>query len=768
MQIGSTSIEFLGLGTNATGQPFQGLTLTSATFTETICDIPTGTIQFSLASTRAANNPFDFDTKLKTLARQRINVKLYRANGTQLKMIYGIITKISSSRGIDGKITDFTIEIISWLKGKAGGRIYTKAYRFFEDKTSVEIAKEILTNANIFYTLQIPNSISRVKKRKYEVQYGESDINFIKRILTEDGLLFCMINENYEYQWFFIYDSLSSFRLDGQVIATGSTVGQPIGQRTALYNATQSIEPAIDAVALTASYNSAGHVDDRGSYTNTATQSRALWVEVEVNATYETTDVDPSYSDQLRAQSTTTQHSNQAFTHTFDYDAGILALGRRYNLSRDPLSNINYDDFLSTAAIIQITFSVFPSPQSANVMYCKSTVQCKPANSVHRVKPLPRPSLPGLLRGIVLSATKTPAYAAAGTDKTVNTDAVGRVQVRILWHAEADRNATAPTSQPWLRVMTPFAGQGAGFFALPRDGQEVIISFVNGDASQPIVMGCVYDETTTGAIKAPWDISNTASPDKQWVGIGTHRPTADDYGQHIRLDGHSSGESRGVEIHSNSDLKQTAKNITIGTSGFTSHITTAADMITKNNKDVGTLSEEFYTAKETHGDVSMDEWALKVNVYGGQTTNVGLANTNCTFSNYNYLLTFNTYGFSNNRFGSSSNVYGVSNNFFGKSTNTYNTGFNNYGLAVNTYGSLRNAIGMNVTTNCRYMQMNGQFMNNSDYSMVFSRHSIDTKGVDLHQNAFEVHRGEISIILRSKVMEQSELEVSQATQRIFG
>jgi len=48
-------------------------------------------------------------------------------------------------------------------------------------------------------------------------------------------------------------------------------------------------------------------------------------------------------------------------------------------------------------------------------------------------------------------------------------------------------------SSCWIRVAWPWAGKGWGFITLPRIGQEVVVSFLEGDPDQPLISGSVYN-----------------------------------------------------------------------------------------------------------------------------------------------------------------------------------------------------------------------------------------------------------------------------------
>ncbi|MFC3148331.1 type VI secretion system Vgr family protein [Piscinibacterium candidicorallinum] len=72
----------------------------------------------------------------------------------------------------------------------------------------------------------------------------------------------------------------------------------------------------------------------------------------------------------------------------------------------------------------------------------------------------------------------------------IHTDAYGRVKVAFHWDRYGQRNGSDTC---WLRVSLPWAGAGWGAQFLPRVGQEVTVSFVDGDPDAPLVTGRVYN-----------------------------------------------------------------------------------------------------------------------------------------------------------------------------------------------------------------------------------------------------------------------------------
>ncbi len=66
------------------------------------------------------------------------------------------------------------------------------------------------------------------------------------------------------------------------------------------------------------------------------------------------------------------------------------------------------------------------------------------------------------------------------------TDKYGRVRVKFPWD-------TGTLGSCWVRTGTAWAGTQWGSLNVPRIGQEVIVSFLDGDPDRPIIVGSVYN-----------------------------------------------------------------------------------------------------------------------------------------------------------------------------------------------------------------------------------------------------------------------------------
>lgn len=94
-------------------------------------------------------------------------------------------------------------------------------------------------------------------------------------------------------------------------------------------------------------------------------------------------------------------------------------------------------------------------------------------------------------------------FHGAHLGEVVNLDdpeQLARVQVRLL-DADGVDGHDAPI---WARVATPFAGDNRGTFFIPDVGDEVLVTFVQGDPRFPVVIGGLWN----GAAQPPDSIDS--------------------------------------------------------------------------------------------------------------------------------------------------------------------------------------------------------------------------------------------------------------------
>lgn len=81
----------------------------------------------------------------------------------------------------------------------------------------------------------------------------------------------------------------------------------------------------------------------------------------------------------------------------------------------------------------------------------------------------------------------TAKVASSGGSDPVDTDHYGCVYVKFPW----DKSSNNYSLQ--VRVAQPWAGSNQGFQFIPHVGDEVLVSFSNGDPEHPVIVGSLYN-----------------------------------------------------------------------------------------------------------------------------------------------------------------------------------------------------------------------------------------------------------------------------------
>ncbi len=130
-----------------------------------------------------------------------------------------------------------------------------------------------------------------------------------------------------------------------------------------------------------------------------------------------------------------------------------------------------------------------------------------------RVTPLP-----------VLSSVQT-AMVVGPAGEEIYTDEYGRVKVQFHWDREGkhDENTSC-----WVRVTQVHAGKGFGGIDIPRVGEEVVVSFLDGDPDRPLITGRVYHKESMPPFSLPGEKTRSGLKSKTYKGSGYNELSLDD------------------------------------------------------------------------------------------------------------------------------------------------------------------------------------------------------------------------------------------------
>lgn len=109
----------------------------------------------------------------------------------------------------------------------------------------------------------------------------------------------------------------------------------------------------------------------------------------------------------------------------------------------------------------------------------------------------------------------------------IYTNEQGAVKVYFHWDR---RGKPDHSGSCWLRVAQGWNGDGFGFMAIPRIGQEVIVSYLNGDIDRPIITGCTYNGRNAPPLDLPKEQTRTTFRTKTHKGTGFNELRFEDAG----------------------------------------------------------------------------------------------------------------------------------------------------------------------------------------------------------------------------------------------
>ncbi len=119
------------------------------------------------------------------------------------------------------------------------------------------------------------------------------------------------------------------------------------------------------------------------------------------------------------------------------------------------------------------------------------------------------------------------ATVAGPPGEEIYTNSEGAVTVRFHWDRRGRPDHSASC---WIRVAHGWNGDGFGFMSIPRIGQEVIVSYLNGDIDRPIITGCTYNGRNHPPLELPKEKTRTTFRTKTHKGDGFNELRFEDEG----------------------------------------------------------------------------------------------------------------------------------------------------------------------------------------------------------------------------------------------
>lgn len=403
----------------------------------------------------------------------------------------------------------------------------TRECRVFQQLTTLDIFDKIVKEKWSFTDVDV-SLFHSLKEREYCVQYRESDLTFLLRLLEEEGIYFYFKHEQGSHKLVLAdsisaHDAVSGFETVDYQKVENLNVEKPKGS-IITWTSTKRVQPG--RVALL-DYDFKKPTADLNTDSSDPKQHEHAKSEVfDWPGYYQETPVGQDRAKVRLEELHATHEVSEGST-----DATGLAAGALFTLASHPRDAENRE-YLITAVTYSADSGTFESGASsqrfaARVTAMDSSIPFRPA----RITPAP-----------IIAGAQT-ATVVGPKDSEIWTELYGRVKVQFHWdrHGKRDENSSC-----WVRVAQSWAGAKWGSVFIPRIGQEVVVDFLEGNPDRPLITGSVYNDRN----RPPYDL-----PDNQtqsgWKTRSSKGGGPDDYNE-LKFEDKKGSEK--ISMHAQKDL----------------------------------------------------------------------------------------------------------------------------------------------------------------------------------------------------------------------
>jgi type VI secretion system secreted protein VgrG len=428
--------------------------------------------------------------------------------GAGTREINGLVTSAQfmqheNRRGI------YEIVLRPWLALAA----CTSDYRIFQNKTSLEIIEEVLADYNFPTQKRITH---RYPKRVFQVQYGETDFEFITRLMQEFGIYYFFEHKDGSHRLVLVDDLGAHQKFESEAYRTiryhprGHKIDEECCDNFCSIEKLESGQWVTDDFDFTKPRARLQQTSRMPRNTGNSAQEIYKWPG------------DYSEPDEGRDLARTRMEATGAPGSRGRGSGNLRAVvtGCTFSLANYPQDAAN-QEYLVIASTLRLHESGHASGQEDYV--CHTDFEVQPANRIFRSpQTRSKPHTTGPQTAIVTGPK----------GQEIWTDEYGRIKVSFHWNRYCTRDEN---SSCWIRVASPWAGSQFGGMHLPRIGQEVIVDFENGDPDRPVVTGGVYNRLNMPPRQLP--------DQKNLSGFRSRELSADGSGlgargNHLELDDH--------------------------------------------------------------------------------------------------------------------------------------------------------------------------------------------------------------------------------------
>jgi type VI secretion system secreted protein VgrG len=428
----------------------------------------------------------DLDLDFDEVIGREASLALTTARGT--RTFHGVCTEIEQLRVDKDGLATYALTVAPRLALLT----QRKNHRVFQYMSELAIVRKLLSEWGIEHRALVDPSVH--VGRKFRVQYGESDYDFIRRMLEDAGISF-FFEDTGESTLLVLADEPQLAEVqhpglrfhDQPGVTDGSFVTEvAVGRRT---------RPGTQTV---------GDLD----YRRPSTQQPQLTVRrgLEGEARLEQFDFEPgAFLYEGGGGNATPAADDRGVARTNEAQGARKVDGRLLGRRQDASSVRFVTDVieLSPGMALSIVDHPHPAATASSLLVTRAIlggrhdgdwrVRVDSVGTDEPFRPQPSTSKPRV-RGLESATVVGPG------DEEIHTDEYARVRVHFHWDRESQRDETSscwvPTNQPW-------AGAGFGAVNLPRIGQEVLVEFLGDDPDRPVVLGRVFTAENPPAYPMP-------------------------------------------------------------------------------------------------------------------------------------------------------------------------------------------------------------------------------------------------------------------------
>ncbi|MEM6296956.1 MAG: type VI secretion system tip protein TssI/VgrG [Myxococcota bacterium] len=412
-------------------------------------------------------------------------------------------------------------------------------HRIYQEMSVLEIVKDVLGFLDAYgRSLDEGSGTRGTAVRDYCVQYGESDFDFVSRLLEEEGISYVFNHDGAAEQMLLTYensDYAEALNRDGSpvfplVVDRPGLIEvlsvQAFEQKLALMP-TDTLRQDYDFLAPTKPLTAV-----ESSPLDEAGYVRRLYGAMDRR--FVADDVGDRALDLLEAA------QMRGNTVRGQGLAESMRAGLTFELDRHHKEDLENQFVLTRVVHTGLCPEVIVQGASGGGDESRYRNRFEVVPLEQPVRPLQRAPKPRV-RGPQTAIVCGPA------GEEIHTDEHGRIKVQFHWEEEPKAD---DTSSCWVRVAQSWAGPGWGAQFIPRIGMEVVVNFLEGNPDRPLVTGCVYNGDNAPPFAVP--DSKTQSGFKS-----SSSPGGDGYNQ-FQFEDAAGGEQ--INLHAQKDWNNTVLN----------------------------------------------------------------------------------------------------------------------------------------------------------------------------------------------------------------